>query len=144
MKVLSTSDQDVVLDYVTDSLDALPLRLPPAAEQPIDEAPQPKRPRVTTFDEFDDEPAPIVTTELQTYRDYVLQGVYKDLTDWWYTHRTEFPTLSIVARNVFCAMATSAASERNFSVAGNVVSDRRSCLKSSSVNDILFLNSARK
>ena len=39
---------------------------------------------------------------------------------------------------------TSAASERNFSLAGHVVCARKSPLKSSSVNNLLLLNSALK
>jgi len=39
---------------------------------------------------------------------------------------------------VFCVIATSAASERVFSMTGYVVNSRRTNLKSSSVNDVLF------
>ena len=52
--------------------------------------------------------------------------------------------LSDLARNALCVMATSAASERVFSMARYVVNSRRANVKSSSVNDILFFNSAFK
>jgi len=40
---------------------------------------------------------------------------------------------------MFCIMATIAASEQVFSMAGHVVNSRRANLKSSSVNDISYL-----
>ena len=142
MKVLSDDDRASVLEYVTDQMDALPLRLPPqisAGTAP----PQAKRKRVSAIDKFDDEPTVVEKSEIELYRDNTIQGV-TDILSWWKSHRVDFPFLNIIARNVMCVMATSAASERNFIVAGNVVSNRRSCLKSSCVNDILFMNSALK
>jgi len=49
-----------------------------------------------------------------------------------------------LARNAYCVMATSAASERVFSMDGHVVNSRRANLMSSSVSDKLFFNSALK
>jgi len=59
-------------------------------------------------------------------------------------HRLEFPAFSDLARNMFCMMATTVASEQVFNMAGHVVNRRRANLKSSSVNDILFFSSAAK
>ena len=67
-----------------------------------------------------------------------------DLMSWWNENTNLYPGLSVVARNVLCVMATSAASERNFSLAGHVVSARRSRLNSSSVNNILLMNNAMR
>ena len=64
------------------------------------------------------------------------------LLTWWKLNAAIFPGIAGLAKKVLAVMATSAASERNFSLAGHVVSARRSRLSGSSVNDILFLNNA--
>lgn len=46
----------------------------------------------------------------------------EDLLAWWRNNQDRFPLLSTVARKYMCICATSAPSERVFSVAGNVVS----------------------
>ena len=53
-------------------------------------------------------------------------------------------SLSDLKRNTLCVMVSNAASERVFSMAGHVVNSRIANLKSSSVNDVLFFNSAVK
>ena len=65
-----------------------------------------------------------------------------NILKWWKGNSGKYPALSRVARNILCIMSTSAPSEDNFSLAGHVVSSRRTRLNGSSVNDILFLNSA--
>ncbi len=67
-----------------------------------------------------------------------------DILSWWHKHANDYPGLSIVAKNILCVMATSAASEINFSLAGHVVSARRSRLNGSSVDNILLVNSAMR
>jgi len=54
----------------------------------------------------------------------------------------EFPSLSDLARNTFCVKATGAANERMFTIDGHAMNSRGANSKSSSVNDILFFNSA--
>ena len=56
----------------------------------------------------------------------------------------EFTALSDLARNGFCVMATNAASEQVYNIARPVVNSRRGNLKSSSVNNMLYFNSALK
>jgi len=56
----------------------------------------------------------------------------------------EFPALNEIARNMFCVMATNAASERVFSMAGHALNSGRANLRSSSVNDIILFNSPLK
>ena len=83
--------------------------------------------------------------EIQYYRQIAVQGCAGILSNmWWRDHRLEFPHLSDLAGNTFCVMETSAANERRVGVGGHVVNSRRSNLKSSSVNDILFFNNACK
>ncbi|KAG9277849.1 zinc finger BED domain-containing protein 1-like [Astyanax mexicanus] len=59
---------------------------------------------------------------------------------WWKNHRLEFPSLSKLARHVLCIPASSAPSERAFSVCGRILEERRSVLKPSTVSNILFLH----
>ena len=52
-----------------------------------------------------------------------------------------FPNLSKLARRIYSIPCTSAAVEREFSVAGQIVNQRRSNLDPTTVNNILFLRS---
>ena len=81
--------------------------------------------------------------KIQCYKELVVQECSVILR-WWRDHRLEFPALSDLARNPFCVIATSVASERVFNIAGYVVNSRWINLNSSSVKDNLFLNSAHK
>jgi hypothetical protein len=65
-----------------------------------------------------------------------------DVLTWWKKNASLFPGLSMLAKKYLCVMATSAASERTFSLAGFVVDERRSSLKPQNVNNILLVNSA--
>jgi len=56
----------------------------------------------------------------------------------------ERPGLRDLARNTFHVMVIGAAGELVFTMAGYVVNGRRANLKSSSVNDTLFFDSALK
>ena len=142
MRVLSRSDREEVTEHVTDLIDTLPLR---AHQQRPASSPPAKR-RRCDIDEFDDLPVQEEQlSELEAYKKHVIKDS-DDITilQWWMLHQTEYPALSVIARRVFCVMATSAPSERNFSLAGIVVSERRSALNPSSVNDILVVNSAKR
>ncbi|KAJ4942855.1 hypothetical protein JOQ06_005367 [Pogonophryne albipinna] len=63
---------------------------------------------------------------------------------WWKEHATRFQNVAHIARSILSIPASSAASERDFSTAGFVVSERRSQLKPGTVDDILFLHSNLK
>ena len=63
-----------------------------------------------------------------------------DPLDWWRQHKTTFPYLCKLARKYLCIPATSVASEREFSAAGNIVSAKRNCLKPAKVNQLCFLS----
>jgi hypothetical protein len=65
-----------------------------------------------------------------------------DLLAWWKNHE-EFSCSSRVSGNVFSVPATSASSERTFSVFGLVVQERRTNLSSESVDSILFLHNMK-
>ena len=49
---------------------------------------------------------------------------------WWSVHASSYPMLAVLAKKYLCISASSSASERVFSTSGNIVSKKRSCLKS--------------
>jgi hypothetical protein len=59
----------------------------------------------------------------------------------WKHHHSSYPRLARIAKRVFSVPATSAAVEREFSLAGNIVTKKRSRLAPETVNDIIFQNS---
>lgn len=60
---------------------------------------------------------------------------------WWAKNGDRFPTLSAVAKTYLCVPASSAPSERVFSVAGLTVNKLRSSLLSENVNMLVTLHS---
>ena len=48
-----------------------------------------------------------------------------NLLEWWKKHENAFPILSKIARKVLGIVATSAPSERVFSIAGNIITQKR-------------------
>ena len=61
--------------------------------------------------------------------------------DWWKRESCRLTMLSQVqvARKYLCVNATSVASERIFSLGGNIVTKKRSCMKPHTVNELVFL-----
>lgn len=64
-----------------------------------------------------------------------------DLLKWWTDHREAFPKLYKIAMFVHAIPATSAPSERKFSIAGKILNCLRSSLDPKKVEDLLFLYS---
>ena len=62
---------------------------------------------------------------------------------WWKSKEEVYPTLSEVALKYLAVQATSAASERLFSEAKLVLTDKRNRLKDDNVEDVIFLHSNR-
>ena len=81
--------------------------------------------------------------ELERYHRLNIEDEYKQSNPlpFWRDHHQKFPCLSLIARRLFSIPVTSAAVERSFSAAGVVVTERRSSLDPSTVNDILFVRS---
>lgn len=63
---------------------------------------------------------------------------------WWENNVCKYPKLSKLAMKILNIPASSAASERVFSLAGNVISEKRNRLEPKTVDSILFLNSLYK
>ncbi len=60
----------------------------------------------------------------------------------WKEREILLPNLSKLAKKIFCIPASSAAVERAFSSAGVVISQRRTNINPSMVNDIILVRSA--
>lgn len=64
----------------------------------------------------------------------------EDPLAWWRENASVYPKLQLLAKKYLCIPGTSVPSERLFSKAGELISNRRSQLKPKNVNMILFLN----
>ena len=78
-------------------------------------------------------------TELTRYLQEDPIDTNDDPLVWWRENHARFPLLSKIARKYMCICATSTASERVFSAAGNIVTHLRSSLKPQKVNMLVFL-----
>uniref|UniRef100_H3AVU8 HAT C-terminal dimerisation domain-containing protein n=1 Tax=Latimeria chalumnae TaxID=7897 RepID=H3AVU8_LATCH len=104
-------------------------------------APTVAKKALTDFDEWEnvhDDEGLLLHDEVQQYTQKVIMKNERDLLNWWKEHSIVYPKLSMLARSVLCIPASS--SERNFSVAGRAIDQRRSVLKPSTIDSILFLN----
>lgn len=63
-----------------------------------------------------------------------------DVLGWWRDQQLNYPKLSVLARGILAIPASSSSSERNFSAAGRTIEQRRTALKPSTVDAILFLH----
>lgn len=80
-----------------------------------------------------------IEAELATY--LLLPNVDSDTDplEWWKKHQANFPRLSSLAKKYLSIPATSAPSERVFSVGGGIVTCNRACLKPEVVDRLIFL-----
>ncbi|KAK6470307.1 zinc finger BED domain-containing protein 1-like [Huso huso] len=79
-------------------------------------------------------------TEMRRYLEEKLIPRDQDPLHWWQEHEQTFPSLSRLAAKYLGFIASSVLSERIFSKAGELVSQRRNRLKGENVNMLLFLN----
>ena len=63
-----------------------------------------------------------------------LNQVEENPLNWWKVENQRYPTLAKLAQKYLCVCATSVPSKRIFSIAGQIVSDRRSALKPDKVS----------
>ena len=63
---------------------------------------------------------------------------------WWQMKEPQYPNLAKVARKYLCIPATSASSERVFSVAGLASHDRRSRISPDKLDKVIFINKNMK
>ena len=77
--------------------------------------------------------------ELEMYLQYPSLDIDESPLHWWELECKRLLLLSIAVRKYLCVCATSVTSERVFSIGGQVVNSRRSCLKPHKVNSLIFL-----
>ncbi len=64
--------------------------------------------------------------------------------EWWRKNKVKFPTVAKLARKYLTLPASSVASERMFSLAGNIVSESRNRLADDAIKDIVFCHYAKR
>ena len=74
--------------------------------------------------------------ELDQYLSHPLLDVEESALDWWKIEAVRYPT---VAKLALCLSATSVTAECMCSCAGNIVTDRRTCLMPEKVDNLVFL-----
>jgi hypothetical protein len=62
-----------------------------------------------------------------------------DPLKWWHENRLRFPNVALVARQLLGVPATSVASERAFSKAGDIITKKRNRLGPTKAEMVLFL-----
>jgi hypothetical protein len=83
-------------------------------------------------------------SELNLYKGQPLLDIGEDVLVYWDERKCVFPKLYIIARRYLIIPSTSAASERIFSLAGNIISSKRTKLSASHINMLIFLNKNNK
>ncbi|CAF1527281.1 unnamed protein product [Adineta ricciae] len=84
------------------------------------------------------------TPELKSEFDRYLEDKTKiakdaDVLTFWENHESSYPTLAKIAKRVLSIPATNTAVERLFSDSGNTITNRRTRLQTSKVNQLLFI-----
>lgn len=77
--------------------------------------------------------------ELANYKAEDSIPLEADPLNWWKEHQLNYPLLSNLAKYYLCVPASSVASERVFSTAGDLVTAQRSCLSGGQVDKLIFL-----
>lgn len=91
-------------------------------------------------DADEEETATTYTTEFTKFLNEKLpiENCTFDLRRWWFSNRERYPTLFKLFLKISSIPASSAPAERTFSIAGAIVTDRRSSLLPKSVGDIII------
>ena len=90
----------------------------------------------------EDAPTPwhqVVEEEIQLYKMAPVIAIDSNPLDWWKAHEQSYPHLAKLAKRYLAVQATSVASERVFSTAGDVVTAQRNALDPDNVNMLIFL-----
>jgi hypothetical protein len=102
-------------------------------------------------DDFDvrsvEYPMPVVQTdELTRYLSMKInmEEYASDVLTFWKLNTNELPNLAKVARQVHSIAATSASVERQFSIAGLTLTDRRTCLDPEQLDNMLCIRAVKK
>ena len=86
------------------------------------------------------EPSEIASSEVDRYHtEAPLPLSCKNPLTWWEMRATQYIHLSALAKKMLCIPATSVPSERVFSVAGNIINEKRFRLKPDNIDKLIFL-----
>lgn len=75
-------------------------------------------------------------TEIDSYMNHPIPS-HTDSVTWWRSNFQSYPNLYRLFKELSCIPATSASSEREFSLSGNIITDKRSMLLPGNVNDLI-------
>lgn len=78
--------------------------------------------------------------EVENYLNCELSSNDETILDWWRDNEIFFPRLAIIAKQMLAIPAFSVSSERVFSLAGNILSKKRSRLTAANVDTFIFIN----
>lgn len=81
-----------------------------------------------------------ISQEIELYLKDPLIGRKEDPLAWWRSNGCKYKELRILARKYLCAPPSSVASERAFSVVGNIYDDKRNRLKGENAEKLTFLH----
>lgn len=104
-------------------------------DQTSDDIPSRDQDFLEIFEMFDEDER-TSNTELSKYSIQAITSQV-DVAKWWYEHSTVFPNLFRLFLKLSCVPATTGSSERNFSTSGNIVTDKRSVILPSNVNNLI-------
>jgi hypothetical protein len=90
------------------------------------------------FEQSEDFSINNLNNELDAYLAEPLDDKKKDILKFWEENKLRFPLLFELSCKYLCIPATSCASERVFSKAGEIVNAKRSKLKPKHVNNLIF------
>lgn len=76
-------------------------------------------------------------SKLEIYLEEPVEGRKVDPIEWWHTYASKYSHLSQIARDFLVIPATSVPSEQMFSIAGQILTKRRSALSESMMNALM-------
>lgn len=82
----------------------------------------------------------IETSEVENYINFPIKCEV-NIINWWQENANQFPRLYKFFKKISTIPATSASSERDFSHAGNVITDKRTLLLPENLNDLIIAKS---
>ncbi|XP_076296265.1 E3 SUMO-protein ligase ZBED1-like [Lasioglossum baleicum] len=88
----------------------------------------------------DSSPSASAASTMKQYLDMPYENIKSDPVTFWGIHGQTIPTLKKIFEKYLCVPATSVPSERIFSKAGQIMSDRRNRLSPKNLDYLIFLN----
>lgn len=150
LPIISPNDRELVYDeiqrIIDDSVEELVnVTVSPRAAQAVPSiSTNPQMAKIPEFLQnfytFNEESVAEKPSELRCYLDSAIPmpSTIFDADDWWWRNKNEYPRLFNLFLRVSCIPATSASSERDFSVAGLLVDERRSLILPKNVQNIII------